>query len=353
MSRDSTVSADSLLRRDVALDGLNTLRLPARAAWFAAVDEVDGLRAVLDDARVAALPRLVIGGGSNLVLAGDFPGLVLHMAFHGRNRVQEDAEAYFVRAGGGENWHDFVRWTLEMGMPGLENLSLIPGTVGAAPVQNIGAYGLEMAEHFYSLRAYDLATGKTVGFDRRDCAFGYRDSFFKQAGAGRYLIAAVTFRLPKAWRPNIGYADVARELEARGIARPNALQMSDAVIAIRRRKLPDPAEIGNAGSFFKNPVVDAAVHARLAAAHPGLPAYPQADGRIKLAAGWLIEQAGWKGRRLGPVGCYEKQALVLVNHGGATGADVIATSRAVQADVLARFGVALEPEPVFAGQPPT
>jgi UDP-N-acetylmuramate dehydrogenase len=216
-------------------------------------------------------------------------------------------------------------------------------------VQNIGAYGLEMAEYFYSLRAYDLDTGKTVGFDKRDCAFGYRDSFFKQAGKGRYLIAAVTFRLPKKWKPVTGYADVSRELEAQGIAAPTPLQLSDAVIAVRRRKLPDPAEIGNAGSFFKNPVVSAEEHARLAAAHPGLPSYPQADGRVKLAAGWLIEQAGWKGRRLGPVGCYEKQALVLVNHGGATGADVLATSTAVRSDVRARFGVDLEPEPVFAG----
>ena len=347
-----TASAD-LLQQDVALDAFNTLRLPARAAWYARVDHVDGLRAVLDDPRVAGLPRLVLGGGSNLVLAGDFAGLVLHVAFHGRSKVQEDADAYYVRAGGGESWHDFVRWTLEQGWPGLENLSLIPGTVGAAPVQNIGAYGLEMAAHFYSLRAYDLATGKTVGFDRRDCGFGYRDSFFKQAGAGRYLIAAVTFRLPKAWQPVTGYADVAAELAARGLVQPTPLQISDAVIAIRRRKLPDPAEIGNAGSFFKNPVVDAATYARLAAAHPGLPHYPQADGREKLAAGWLIDQAGWKGRRLGPVGCYDRQALVLVNHGGATGADVIAVARAVRADVAARFGVDLEPEPVFAGTPPT
>ena len=343
-----TASAD-LLRQNVALDTFNTLRLPARAAWFAAVDSVDGLRAILDDPRIQGLPRLVIGGGSNLVLTGDFPGLVLHVAFHGCTRVQEDAEAFYIRAGGGENWHDFVRWTLEMGWPGLENLSLIPGTVGAAPVQNIGAYGLEMAEYFYSLRAYDLETGKTVGFDKRDCAFGYRDSFFKQAGKGRYLIAAVTFRLPKKWKAVTGYADVSRELEAQGIAAPTPLQLSDAVIAVRRRKLPDPAEIGNAGSFFKNPVVSAEDHARLAAAHPDLPSYPQADGRMKLAAGWLIEQAGWKGRRLGPVGCYEKQALVLVNHGGATGADVLAASVAVRLDVRARFGVDLEAEPVFVG----
>jgi UDP-N-acetylmuramate dehydrogenase len=344
----ATHSADRL-RQDVALDSFNTLRLPARAAWFAAVDSVDGLRAVLDDPRVQGLPRLVIGGGSNLVLAGDFAGLVLHVAFHGRSCVQQDEGAFYIRAGGGENWHDFVRWTLEMGWPGLENLSLIPGTVGAAPVQNIGAYGLEMAEYFYSLRAYDLDTGKTVGFDKRDCAFGYRDSFFKQAGKGRYLIAAVTFRLPKKWKPVTGYADVSRELEAQGIAVPTPLQLSDAVIAVRRRKLPDPAEIGNAGSFFKNPVVSADDHARLVAAHPGLPSYPQADGGVKLAAGWLIEQAGWKGRCLGPVGCYEKQALVLVNHGGATGADVLAVSAAVRSDVRVRFGVDLEPEPVFVG----
>ncbi|MBS0371558.1 MAG: UDP-N-acetylmuramate dehydrogenase [Proteobacteria bacterium] len=345
-------NAIDLLRQDVPLDNLNTLRLPARAAWFAVVDHVDALRAVLEDPRIAGLPRLVIGGGSNLVLTGDFPGLVLHVAFHGRSRVQEDAEAFYIRAGGGENWHDFVRWTLEMGWPGLENLSLIPGTVGAAPVQNIGAYGLEMAEHFYSLRAYDLETGKTVGFDKRDCAFGYRDSFFKQAGKGRYLIAAVTFRLPKAWKAVTGYADVAKELDAQGISSPTPLQVSDAVIAIRRRKLPDPAEIGNAGSFFKNPVVDADTYARLVAQHPGLPHYPQADGRVKLAAGWLIDQTGWKGRRLGPVGCYDRQALVLVNHGGATGADVITASNAVRADVLARFGVELQPEPVFAGALP-
>ena len=341
-------SQPDLLQHDVALDAFNTLRLPARAAWFAAVHDVDQLRAILDDPRIQGLPRLVLGSGSNLVLAGDFDGLVLQVAFKGRSRVQEDADAWYIRAGGGENWHDFVRWTLEMGWAGLENLSLIPGTVGAAPVQNIGAYGLELAEHFYSLRAYDLETGKTVGFDKADCHFAYRDSFFKRH-PGRYLIGAVTFRLPKTWRPVTAYADVAKALAAEGIVQPTPLQVSDAVIAIRRAKLPDPAEIGNAGSFFKNPVVSAEAHARLAALHPGMPHYPQPDGSVKLAAGWLIEQAGWKGRRLGPVGCYARQALVLVNHGGARGADVLAASQAVRADVFARFGVDLEPEPVFVG----
>ncbi len=338
-----------LLRPDVALDGFNTLRLPARAAWFARVEDVDGLRAVLDDPRVAGLPRFVLGGGSNLVLNGDFPGLVLQVAFHGRSKIFEDEEAHYVKAGGGENWHDFVRWTLEQGWGGLENLSLVPGTVGAAPVQNIGAYGLEMAEFFYSLRAYDLETGKTVGFDKADCHFGYRDSFFKQAGAGRYLIAGVTFRLPKRWVPRTGYADVARALAEAGIAQPTPLQISDAVIQVRQAKLPDPAVLPNAGSFFKNPVVSAEHHARLLADYPAMPSYPQPDGQVKLAAGWLIEQAGWKGRVLGPVGCYARQALVVVNHGGASGAHVAALRAAVCAEVLNTFGVELEQEPVTLG----
>ena len=278
-----------LLQRDVALDALNTLRLPARAAWFAAVNDVDQLRAILDDPRIQGLPRLVLGGGSNLVLAGDFDGLVLQVAFKGRSRVQEDADAWYIRAGGGENWHDFVRWTLEMGWAGLENLSLIPGTVGAAPVQNIGAYGLELAEHFYSLRAYDLDTGKTVGFDKADCQFAYRDSFFKQH-PGRYLIGAVTFRLPKAWRPVTAYADVAKALAAEGIAEPTPLQVSDAVIAIRRRKLPDPARIPNTGSFFHNPVVDAMTANSLLAAQTGLSERAIIRALVRLEAMGLIER---------------------------------------------------------------
>ena len=338
-----------VVEKNVPLQPWNTFGIAARALNLVRIREVADLLQARSDLALSQAPFFVLGGGSNIVLTGDVKPTVLKMEIKGFRLVEETAKAWIVEAGAGEAWHDCVAWTLRQGYPGLENMALIPGTVGASPVQNIGAYGIEMAEHFYSLRAYDLETGKTVGFDKRDCAFGYRDSFFKQAGKGRYLIAAVTFRLPKAWKANTGYADVARELEVRGINQPNALQVSDAVITIRRRKLPDPAEIGNAGSFFKNPVVDAAEHARLIALHPGLPSYPQPDGRIKLAAGWLIEQAGWKGRRLGPVGCYEKQALVLVNHGGATGADVIATSAAVRADVRARFGVELEPEPVFAG----
>lgn len=329
---------------DADLTPLNTFGLPARARWLATVTgEVDlpGLMARPEWLQ----PRLILGGGSNLVLTRDFDGLVLRVAVAGRRLVGEEADAWLVEGGGGEPWHDFVRWTLAQGWAGLENLSLIPGTVGAAPVQNIGAYGLELAERFAWAEAWDLATGEVVRLDGAACRFGYRDSLFKRAGAGRYLILRVVFRLPKVWRPVLGYADVAQELA--GVAAPTATQVSDAVIAIRRRKLPDPAEIGNAGSFFKNPVVTADTHARLAAAHPGLPAYPQADGTVKLAAGWLIDQCGWKGRSLGPVGTHDKQALVLVNRGGATGADVLRLARAIQADVEARFGVILEPEPVF------
>lgn len=335
-----------MLQRDVDLAGSNTLALPCRAALCARIDAPEQLV----EPELAHPRRFILGGGSNLVLTGDFDGLVLHMAIPGRRLAGEDADAWYVEAGAGENWHDFVQWTLAQGRPGLENLSLIPGTVGAAPIQNIGAYGLEVADRFHSLTAYDFKTGCQVAFNRDDCRFGYRDSLFKQEGwhlSGRFAITTVTFRLPKAWAPIVGYADLARELDRRSIAAPTARDVADAVCSVRMGKLPDPARIPNAGSFFHNPVVDAAVADTLAAHHPALPRYPQPDGRVKLAAGWLIEQAGWKGRNLGPIGMYEKQALVLVNRGGARGDDVKRTMTAVQADVEARFGVHLTPEPVF------
>ncbi|MEZ5609754.1 MAG: UDP-N-acetylmuramate dehydrogenase [Rhodocyclaceae bacterium] len=335
------------IQRDFPLQALNTFGLPALADRYVVVDSVAGLQALVRAGALAGTAQLVLGGGSNVIFGGDFNGLVLKVAIKGRRLVREDDEAWYVEAGAGETWHDFVRWTLQQGWPGLENLSLIPGTVGAAPIQNIGAYGLEMCARFESLEAVDLGSGESRHMDAPACRFGYRDSVFKGEAAGRYLITSVVFRLPKSWQPITGYADVARELEAQGIAQPDALQVSDAVIAIRSRKLPDPAVLGNAGSFFKNPVVDMPTFARLEAAHPGLPHYAQPDGRQKLAAGWLIEQAGWKGRDLGPVGAFEKQALVLVNRGGARGEDVRRIAEAIRADVRARFGVELEAEPVF------
>lgn len=333
--------------READLAGRTTLALPGQAELYAEIASADQLTLLAGD---GGLRRFVLGGGSNLVLRGDFGGLMLHMAICGRELAGEDADAWYVRAGAGENWHDFVGWTLAQGWPGLENLSLIPGTVGAAPIQNIGAYGLEVGERFHSLTACDMLSGEFVCFDRDTCRFGYRDSVFKQEGwhlDGRFVITDVTFRLPKAWQPLTRYADVAAELQARAIASPSALNIADAVIAVRQRKLPDPALIPNVGSFFHNPVLASTTAMQLLAAQPGLPHYLQADGRVKLAAGWLIEQAGWKGRDLGPVGMYEKQALVLVNRGGATGADVVALMQTVQRDVRAKFGVELTPEPVF------
>ena len=337
-----------VFERDVDLQPLNTFGLPARAQWLASITAAAQIAALVARPTRLATPRLVLGGGSNLVLRGDFEGLVLKVAIGGRRLVAEDADTWYVEAGAGENWHDFVRWTLAQGWPGLENLSLIPGTVGAAPIQNLGAYGLEVADRFDSLTAMSLETGSAMRLSRADCRFGYRDSLFKRELANRALITSVTFRLPKRWQPVTRYADVARELAVRGIVAPTPHDVSDAVIAIRRRKLPDPAKIGNAGSFFKNPVVDGATLARLTDAHPELPHYPQPGGSFKLAAGWLIDRCGWKGRSLGPVGAYEQQALVLVNRGGATGADVQRVAAAIQHDVAARFGVHLEPEPVFA-----
>ena len=331
---------------DVDLSALNTFGLRARAARLVRLRSAEQLAAVIAEPAWASAPRLVLGGGSNVVLCGDFSGTVLKVEIRGRRLVREEAAAWIVEAAGGESWHDFVRWTLAQGWPGLENLSLIPGTVGAAPIQNIGAYGLELAERFESLDAFDLHSGARQTFDVQGCAFGYRDSVFKR-NPGRWLVTAVRFRLPRPWQARLAYAELVHEVQAAGVSSPTALDISDAVCAIRRRKLPDPAEIGNVGSFFKNPVVDAAHGARLLAGHPAMPHYPQADGRVKLAAGWLIEQAGWKGRDLGAVGSFERQALVLVNRGGATGTDLMRLAQAIMADVEAGFGVRLEPEPVF------
>jgi len=334
------------VKTDVDLGGCTTLALPGRAALYAKITSPDQLFRLSE----TKSRRFVLGGGSNLVLTGDFDGLILHMAIAGRELVGEDADAWYVRAGAGENWHEFVQWTLAQGWPGLENLSLIPGTVGAAPIQNIGAYGLEVGERLHSLKAVDMQSGETLSFDRAACRFAYRDSVFKQQGwhrDGRMVITEVTFCLPKLWQPLTRYADLAAELDSRNTMSTTAQDVAAAVTRVRERKLPDPAQLPNAGSFFQNPVVDAAMAERLAKAYPGMPRYAQDDGRVKLAAGWLIEQAGWKGRDHGPVGMYEKQAVVLVNRGGASGADIMALTQAVQGDVRGKFGVELTPEPVF------
>jgi len=335
------------LAQDIELGGLSTLRLPGRAASFLRLTHPQQFATLAEHPR-----RFFLGGGSNLVVCGNVDALVVQVALSGKRLINEDDQAWYVEAAAGENWHDFVLWTLAQGWPGLENLALIPGQVGAAPIQNIGAYGLEAGEMIAAVDAYDCERKEMLRFSATDCRFAYRDSLFKQQGwhrSGRILIVSVSFRLPKRWQPRLGYADLARELAARQIKSPSAQQLAEVVIAVRRAKLPDPDILPNAGSFFENPVVSAAEAQALLVQHPQLPHYPQPDGRIKLAAGWLIEHAGWKGRRLGPVGMYEKQALVLVNHGGATGQDVQALVGAVQGDVERQFGVRLRPEPVFVG----
>ncbi|GJG93342.1 UDP-N-acetylmuramate dehydrogenase [Cupriavidus pauculus] len=302
------------------------------------------LVSALSDPRTADLPVVVLGGGSNVVLTGDLDACVLLMEIPGHD-IAEDDENWLVTAGAGENWHGVVSRTVAEGMPGLENLALIPGTAGAAPIQNIGAYGVELRERFARLRAYDRQAREFVTLDLDACAFGYRDSLFKHAGHDRYIITAVTLRLPKTWQPVLNYGELARELD--GVASPTAAQVREAVIAIRSRKLPDPAQIGNAGSFFKNPVVEAAQRDALLAQNPALVSYPQPDGRYKLAAGWLIDQCGFKGMDDGAVGVYGKQALVLVHHGGGTGAALLKLADRIADTVESRFGVRIEPEPVI------
>lgn len=334
------------LQRDVSLRDFNTFGLPATARYVVTIDSEAALLEALAMPELAGVPRLVLGGGSNVVLTRDFDGVVFRMAIRGRERLADDAHARYVRGGAGEIWHEFVDWTLSQDCAGLENLALIPGTLGAAPIQNIGAYGLELAERLAHVRALDTSTGAFVTLSRDACAFGYRDSCFKHE-PGRYIIVAVTLRLPRPWQPVTGYADVARTLAEAGIERPSARQIFDAVVDIRRRKLPDPAELGNAGSFFKNPVVDAATFAALRERSPQAVGYAQPDGSWKVAAGWLIDQCGWRGKSLGHAGVHERQALVLVNRGDASGADIVALARAVQASVQERFGIRLDPEPLM------
>jgi UDP-N-acetylmuramate dehydrogenase len=268
----------------------------------------------------------------------------------GRRLTHEDTESVIVEAGAGETWHDVVEWTLQQGWPGLENLALIPGTVGAAPVQNIGAYGVELKERFHSLDAVDLVTGRSVTLDAAACRFSYRDSVFKHRGfaglAGKSVITRLRMRLPKRWAPVLGYLDLERKVHDTGIDAPSAQQVFEWVCAIRRGKLPDPREIGNVGSFFKNPVVSAEQCRDIIARDPHIVHYPLSDGSFKLAAGWLIDACGWKGKSIGRAAVYDKQALVLVNRGGASGAEVLMLARAIQESVYGRFGIRLEPEPV-------
>ncbi|WP_085618166.1 MULTISPECIES: UDP-N-acetylmuramate dehydrogenase [unclassified Pseudomonas] len=331
-------------QEQVSLKPYNTFGIDVKARYFTQAHDDQEVRQAMSQAQQGRVPVLVIGGGSNLLLTRDIDALVLHMASRGRRVLSDDGERIVVEAEAGEPWHPFVQWTLAQGYCGLENLSLIPGTVGAAPMQNVGAYGVEIKDVFVGLTALDRETGELRDFGLAECAFGYRDSLFKR-NPGRWLILRVRFALSRTLQAHLDYGPVRQRLAEQGVTEPTAQAISEAICSIRREKLPDPAELGNAGSFFKNPVVSAELVERIRAQYPGVVAYPQADGQVKLAAGWLIEQAGWKGHREGDAGVHRLQSLVLVNYGQASGAQMHALARRIQADILERFGVELEMEP--------
>jgi UDP-N-acetylmuramate dehydrogenase len=332
------------LEQNVSLKALNSFGLDVSARLFAEAYSDAQVREALALARERDVHVLVIGGGSNLLLTQNVDALVLRMASRGIRLLSETSAGVLVEAEAGEPWHPFVLWSLAQGLMGLENLSLIPGTVGAAPMQNIGAYGVELKDVFAGLTALDRHSGELREFSLEQAAFGYRDSVFKRE-AGRWLILRVRFILRRQAALHLQYGPLRQYLQGQGIAEPTASDVSRAVCAIRSEKLPDPAVLGNAGSFFKNPLVSAEQEQRLRAEHPDLVAYAQADGQFKLAAGWLIERAGWKGYRDGDAGVHQQQALVLVNHGAATGAQLLNLARRIQADIAECFAVALEIEP--------
>ena len=337
------------LAEDVSLEGRNTFRVPARAAMMADVSRATGLAELFDFAMLREGPVMMLGEGSNLLFAGDFPGVVVCMATAQVSILEDDGGHALVRVEAGHNWNDFVGWTLARGLVGLENTALIPGTVGACPIQNIGAYGTEVGEFIETVEAFHRGTQQLKRIARADCGFGYRDSVFKQ-DLENWAITAVEFRLPRERELRLDYAGVKEELAAMGVVDSiRAPHVAEAISRIRTRKLPNPALIGNAGSFFKNPVVPEAQAAALREAHPGLPVFGNEPGQRKISAAWLIEQAGWKGFREGDAGVSAQHALVLVNHGRASGAQLLGLAHRVADSVREKFGVALEPEPRIIG----
>lgn len=341
-----------MIQTDVDLQPLNTFAIAARAAHFARVESIEQLREALDYARTKKLPILPLGGGSNIVLTGDFPGLVILIELRGLSLQKSGEGSTDLHAAAGENWHRLVMHTVEQGLGGLENLALIPGKIGAAPIQNIGAYGVELRDTFRSLRAVHIASGEEHEFSAQDCRFGYRDSVFKGPVRDQYIITEVALRLPADWHPRLDYPALAEHLveqhpdRSLDTADLTPEQVARAVIDIRNSKLPSPDDIPNAGSFFKNPLVSADVYRRLKQSHPDLVAFAAGD-QWKLAAGWLIDRAGWRGVRHNAVGVHDRQALVLVNPGRGNGGEVTGLAAEIAADIRDKFGVDLEPEPRF------
>lgn len=331
------------IRENLSLRNFNTFGVEAKARWFAEINTEEDIRTLFSDPKWASVPRLVLGGGSNMLFTRDFDGLVLKINIRGI-RHELEGTTVFVTAGAGEVWHELVMYCVNFGFAGIENMSLIPGSVGASPVQNIGAYGVELDQVFEQCRAYHIPSGTFRELQRSDCGFSYRESFFKSEGKGQYIITSVRFRLSTEPRINTRYGAISAELEKRGITEPSIKDVADVVADIRVSKLPDPKTIGNSGSFFKNPVISLQEFNRLFAAYPDVVHFPAPDQAIKLAAGWLIEQCGWKGRVYGQTGTWKNQALVLVNQGEASGSEIFDFSTRIIADVQQKFGVTLERE---------
>ena len=333
-----------MIRSDVSLKTLNTFGISASAKFFSEASNEDQVRAIIQTNEFFSNDNLILGGGSNLLFTENFNGIVLKNNISGIEVIRETDEAVYVKAGGGVVWHDFVLYCIKKGWNGLENLSLIPGSLGASPMQNIGAYGVEIKDIFEELEAIHLKTGEINYFNNLDCKFNYRESIFKTSLKGEYLISRVTFKLSKKMNFNTSYGIINQQLEAMNITDLTAKSISDAVVAIRQSKLPDPKKIGNSGSFFKNPIVSNGQFEKLKLNFPNVVGYPSGDKSTKLAAGWLIDQAGWKGKKFNNYGVHKNQALVLVNYGGATGKEIYNLSEEIMQSIKEKFNVALERE---------
>jgi UDP-N-acetylmuramate dehydrogenase len=333
-----------VIYQNISLKPYNTFGIDVQANQFVTVTSIEELQVLCTAFNLAERKKLVFGGGSNLLLTQDFDGMAVKIDLKGMDKIKEDDDFVWVKAMSGEVWHDLVMYAVNHNWGGLENLSLIPGCVGAAPMQNIGAYGAEIKDTFEELYAVEIESGKLVKFTNEECKFGYRESIFKNEVKDKYIIVSVTFKLHKKAQPNIQYGAIKETLQQKGIAEPSIKAVSDAVIEIRNSKLPDPKVLGNAGSFFKNPEIEASQYEKLKVQFPNIPGYPLQNNLVKVPAGWLIEQCGFKGKRIGNTGSHKDQALVLVNYGGATGSEIYALAMQIQQSVQNTFGITINPE---------